>query len=94
MRELWEGDHEELKDAMRTTYEDVMSLRERLQQTCEPAQEESAKAINSYQYYYDKRAREVDVGNKVLLLLNTNQRKDVANILAEYDIVFTDVPAW
>ncbi|XP_047475992.1 uncharacterized protein LOC125029857 [Penaeus chinensis] len=77
LRELWEGDREAIEDDTRTTYEYVVNLRERLQETCKLAQEELEKAGDSYQYYYDKRAREreVNVGDKVILLLPTSHNK-------------------
>lgn len=71
------GDHEELKDDMRTTYVYIISLRKRLQQKCKLAQEDLVKAGDSHQYCYDKRAceREVDVGNKVFFLLPASHNK-------------------
>lgn len=89
LRELWEGDREAIEDDTRTTYEYVINLRERLQETCKLAQEELQKAGDSYQYYYDNRAREreVNVGDKVLLLLPTSRNKLLLQWQGPFEVV-------
>ncbi|XP_063613940.1 uncharacterized protein LOC134787153 [Penaeus indicus] len=89
LRELWEGDREAIEDDTRTTYEYVINLRERLQETCKLAQKELEKAGDSYQYYYDKRAREreVNVGDKVLLLLPTSHNKLLLQWQGPFEVV-------
>lgn len=89
LRELWEGDREAIEDDTRTTYEYVINLRERLQETCKLAQEELEKAGDSYQYYYDKHAREreVNVGDKVLLLLPTSHNKLLLQWQGPFEVV-------
>ena len=72
LRELWSG---EVKDEqVLSTYQYVIELRERLEQTCQLARDNLKKVQFKQKTYYDKRARsrKFDVGDKVLLLL---QRK-------------------
>ena len=50
LRELWENKNNAIEDDTRTTYEYVVDMRERLQDTCKMAQEELEKAGDSYQH--------------------------------------------
>ncbi|XP_038054655.1 uncharacterized protein LOC119726874 [Patiria miniata] len=75
LRELWskENDEEEVK----TTYEYVVELRNRLERTCQLAQDELAKSAKRYKKYYDVRTRDrkFTKGDKVLVLLPTDSNK-------------------
>ncbi|XP_071949807.1 uncharacterized protein [Antedon mediterranea] len=75
LRELWTG--EVHTPETKTTYQYVLDLKERLNETCAVAQKNLQKAKGRYKKYYDKksRAREFQVGDKVLLLLPTDRNK-------------------
>ena len=75
LRELWS---EEIPDEqVSSTYQYVIDLRERLEQTCKLAHENLHKAQGKQKAYYDRRAkpRRFNVGDKVLLLLPTDSNK-------------------
>ena len=75
LRELWS---EEIPDEqVSSTYQYVIDLRERLEQTCKLAHENLRKAQGKQKAYYDRRAksRRFNVGDKVLLLLPTDSNK-------------------
>ena len=75
LRELWS---EEIPDdQVSSTYQYVIDLRERLEQTCKLAHENLRKAQGKQKAYYDRRAKSqrFNVGDKVLLLLPTNSNK-------------------
>ncbi|XP_069157618.1 uncharacterized protein [Procambarus clarkii] len=75
LRNLWEGN--DCTPITKTTYEYVIDLRERLENTCQLAREELAKAKEYQKQTYDKKAKERKfiVGDKVLLLLPTSKNK-------------------
>ncbi|KAJ8050432.1 hypothetical protein HOLleu_03637 [Holothuria leucospilota] len=75
LRELWTG--ETTDDETKTTYQYILDLRQRLEDTCEMARNELQKAGERSKFYYDRRTREKNfkVGNKVLLLLPTDENK-------------------
>ena len=62
---------------MRTTYQYVVDLRERLEETCQIVQEQSSKSSKRYKYYADikKKDRQLQQGDEVLLLLPTDNNK-------------------
>ena len=75
LRELWTDDASE--EVVKTTYEYVIDLRNRLESTCQMAQEELSKASGRYKKYYDSRTRDrkFAVGDRVLVLLPTDSNK-------------------
>ena len=75
LRELWSDEVND--EQVLSTYQYVIELRERLEQTCKLAQENLEKVQIKQKTYYDKRARSLkfDVGDKVLLLLPTESNK-------------------
>ena len=75
LKELWTK--EEVEPEVKTTYEYVVDLRNRLKETCELAQVELRKAQNRQRKYYNRKAvkREFKVGSKVLILRPTNNNK-------------------
>ena len=75
LKELWSGEKE--TSEVRSTYEFVLDLRERLEQTCKLAQEELRKATARSKGYYNRksRMRRFKVGDLVLLLLPTDSNK-------------------
>ncbi|MES9994361.1 MAG: RNase H-like domain-containing protein [Candidatus Thiodiazotropha sp.] len=87
LRELWS---EEVQDEqVLSTYQYVLDLRERLEQTCNLAHENLKKAQVRQKVYYDRRARsrKFNVGDKVLLLLPTNSNKLLLQWRGPYEIV-------
>ncbi|XP_069189858.1 uncharacterized protein [Procambarus clarkii] len=75
LKNLWEG--EDCTPETKTTYEYVIDLRNRLEETCKLARKELAKAKEYQKSRYDQKARErkFKVGDKVLLLLPTSRNK-------------------
>ena len=75
LKELWtkEIDDPEVK----STYQYVIDLRERLEATCELARSNLASASKKNKVYYDKstKQRHMKVGDKVLVLLPTDKNK-------------------
>ena len=67
LRELWSDEVND--EQVLSTYQYVIELRERLEQTCKLARENLEKVQIKQKTYYDKRARsrKFDVGDKVLL---------------------------
>jgi len=56
LKHLWTGENEDPE--VKTTYQYVLDLHERIQETCQLAQEEIAKIQKRNQTYYNRRARE------------------------------------
>ena len=75
LKELWTKEVQEPE--IKSTYQYVLDLRERLEETCKLAQQESSKAKQKYTFHYNKRtkSRECEVGDEVLLLLPTDGNK-------------------
>ncbi|GFO44380.1 hypothetical protein PoB_007088500 [Plakobranchus ocellatus] len=75
LRELWMKEIEE--PDVKSSYEYVLNLRERLDDTLKIAREELEKAQGRQKRYYDRTAkrRKFSVGEKVLVLLPTNSNK-------------------
>ena len=71
------------------TYQYVIELRERLEQTCQLARDSLEKVQFKQKTYYDKRARsrKFDVGDKVLLLLPTESNKLLLQWKGPYEVV-------
>ena len=68
---------ESVEPEVKTTYEYVVDLKERLQDTCELAQQELLKSQVKQQKYYNRKtqARSFQAEDKVLVLLPTNSNK-------------------
>ncbi|XP_067659772.1 uncharacterized protein [Haliotis asinina] len=75
LRELWTKDI--ANNEVRTTYEYVVDLQNRIEDTMRLAHQELKKASGRYQKYYNARSkdRKMVPGDKVLVLLPTNQNK-------------------
>ena len=75
LRELWSGEVND--EQVLSTYQYVIELRERLEQTSQLARDNLEKVQFKQKTYYDKgvRSRKFDVGDKVLLLLPTESIK-------------------
>ena len=87
LRELW---YWEVNDEqVLSTYQYVIELRERLEQSCQLARDNLEKVQFKQKTYYDKRARsrKFDVGDKVLLLLQTESNKLLLQWKGPYEVV-------
>nr|XP_054751019.1 uncharacterized protein LOC129256850 isoform X2 [Lytechinus pictus] len=75
LRELWTGEADTAET--KTTYQYVLDLKNRLDETCRNAHEELQKSSTRYERYYNRNAkhREFQVGDQVLLLLPTDRNK-------------------
>jgi len=69
--------NETVEPEVKTTYEYVVDLKERLQETCELAQQELLKSQEKQQKYYNRKAkaRIFQKGEKVLVLFPTDSNK-------------------
>ena len=87
LRELWSGEVND--EQVLSTYQYVIELRERLEQTCQLAHDNLKKVQFKQKTYYDKRARsrKFDVGDKVLLLLPTESNKLLLQWKGPYEVV-------
>ena len=75
LKELWTSNIED--EEVKTTYQYVVDLRQRLEDTCKLAQEELVKNSKKYKTYYDtkSKARSLKKGEEVLLLLPSDNNK-------------------
>lgn len=75
LRELWTGEVDE--PDTKTTYQYVLDLKDRLQLTCEVAQQNFSKSAERYRKQYNKKAKErkFEVDDEVLLLLPSDNNK-------------------
>jgi transposase InsO family protein len=75
LRELWTK--KELEPEVKTTYEYVIDLQNRLKETCELAQIELKKAQEKQRKYYNLKSvkREFEPGSKVLIMRPNNNNK-------------------
>lgn len=86
LEELWTGGAEPEK---RVTYEYVVDLRNRLEETCKLAQENLVQAQRKYKHHYDKktRPRKFEVGEQVLVLLPLENNKFLLQWKGPYEVV-------
>lgn len=75
LKEIWTK--ESLGEEVRTTYQYVIDLKQRMEETCKLAQEELKKSSSRYKYYFDKKAvpRSFKEGDQVLVMLPTDHNK-------------------
>ena len=75
LKDIWSN--QKVGSEVKTTYQYVLDLQERLEETCELARHELSKAQCKQKRYYDvkTRDRELKTGDKVLLLLSTDHNK-------------------
>ena len=87
LRELWSGEVND--EQVLSTYQYVIELRERLEQTCQLARDNLEKVQFKQKTHYDKcaRSRKFDVGDKVLLLLPTESNKLLLQWKGPYEVV-------
>ena len=87
LKELWS---KEIKDpSVKTTYQYVVDLRDRLESTCQLAKENLASAANKQRAYYNRnaRTRKLKVGDKVLVLLPTDNNKLLMQWKGPFNVV-------
>ena len=87
LRELWTG--KDVDDDVKSTYQYVLELRERLEETCALAQDSLRKAKCRQKSYYDKKAqnRTFKAGDQVLLLLPTDNNKLIMQWKGPFDVL-------
>ena len=75
LKRIWTNEDEDPE--MKTAYQHVIDLRQRVEETCELAKHELAKVQTRNQNYYNRktRQRKLQVGDSVLLLLPTEHNK-------------------
>jgi hypothetical protein len=75
LRELWTGTN--VEEEVKSTYQYVLELHQRLEETCVLAHDSLSKAKIRQKHYYDKKAhsRAFNAGDQVLLLLPTDNNK-------------------
>ena len=85
--EIWTSEEQHQED--QTTYQHVMELRVRLEETCELAHQELHKAKEKQKKWYAKGARKkrLQVGDKVLLLLPTETSKLTMQWKGPYKVI-------
>jgi len=78
LKHLWTGEKEDPE--IKTAYQYVLDLCERIEETRQLAQEEISKVQQRNQIYYNRRTRErrLNIGDSVLLLLPTNNKLTLA----------------
>ena len=87
LRQLWS---KEIQDqSLRSTYQYVIELRERLETTLAIAQDNLSKMSRKYKRHYDRKAgkRTLKVGDKALVLLPTDNNKLLMAWKGPYDVV-------
>ena len=77
------------KMLMRSTYQYVIELRDRLESTLEIAQDNLSKMSRKYKRHYDQKAgkRQLKVGDKALVLLPTDKNKLLMGWKGPYEVV-------
>ena len=85
LKELWTG--ETGGTEVKTSYQYVFELRECLNNTMKIAQEELLKSRKKNKALYDRRAREFQEGDKVLLLLPTDTNKLLMQWKGPYEVM-------
>ena len=75
LREIWSND--ELNEELMNTYEYVLDLRNKLEETCKLAIEALVSAQEKQKFYHDKKARprSLEPGDEVLILLPSEKNK-------------------
>jgi len=89
LKRIWTGEKEDAK--VKTAYQYVVDLHERIEETCELAKNELSKIQVWNQKYYNRRARDrkLHVGDSVLLLLPIEQNKLALAWCGPYTVVGT-----
>lgn len=87
LKELWSK--EDVDPDVKTTYQYVLDLKERLSSTCELVKNELTKSNEHYKKHYDRKARSrsFKVGDYVLILLPTDNNKLLMHWKGPFEVV-------
>ena len=87
LRELWTK--QTTDPEVKSTYQYVIDLQDRLEQTCDLARQELAKAQSKQKKYYDVRSKDrvFQAGDKVLILLPTDENKLLMHWKGPFEIL-------
>ena len=87
LRDIWAD--EDINKQMKTTYQYVLELRERLESTCKLAHDELRKAQGNQHKWFNKKAKakHLKEGDQVLLLLPTKLNKVEMQWQGPFDII-------
>ena len=87
LKEMWTKDLDE--EEVKTSYQYILELKDRIQKTCQLAREELTKSARRYKRYYDKKtkSRTLQVDDEVLILLPTNSNKLLLQWKGPYKVV-------
>ena len=87
LKELWTK--EKNNPDIQNSYQYVIDLKDKLSTTCEVVKQELEKSAKRYKHYYDskKRPRNLEVGEKVLILLPTESNKLLMQWKGPYSVV-------
>ncbi|XP_047488137.1 uncharacterized protein LOC125038640 [Penaeus chinensis] len=87
LHELWTNDS--IDSEVKTTYQYVLDLRSRLEETAKLAAEQAEISSRNYKTYYDLKAkpRKLDMGDDVLVLLPSSSNKLIMQWLGPYPVV-------
>ncbi|XP_041477315.1 uncharacterized protein LOC121425354 [Lytechinus variegatus] len=87
LKELWS--EEIAEEDVKSTYQYVLDLQDRLEMTCKVAKAELEKSSRKYKKHFDVKARErrFECGDRVLLLLPTSSNKLLMQWKGPFDVV-------
>ncbi|KAJ8027088.1 hypothetical protein HOLleu_32126 [Holothuria leucospilota] len=87
LKEVWSG--EKIEEEVKSTYQYVMELRDRLEATCELARNELLKSAKRYKKSFDVRSkdRKFKVGDMVLILLPTDSNKLLMQWKGPFEVI-------
>ena len=87
LKQLWSKEIEDPE--VRSTYQYVIELRDRLESTLEIAQDNLSKMSRKYKRHYDQKAgkRQLKVGDKALVLLPIDKNKLLMGWKGPYEVV-------
>ena len=86
LKALWTDEED---SEVKNTYQYIIDLKNRLEETCKLARESLYNAQGEYKHYYDKKSRKRNfkVGTKVLLLLPTDHNKLTLQWKGPFEVV-------
>ncbi|XP_041461733.1 uncharacterized protein LOC121413037 [Lytechinus variegatus] len=87
LKELWTGEAETAET--KSTYQYILDLRNRIDETCRNAHTQLQKSSERYARYYNQKAkhREFQIGDRVLLLLPTDRNKLLLQWKGPFEVV-------
>ena len=93
LQRCWTQEKDE-GDEVRSSYQYVLDLKEKLESTCKLAREALKSSHERYKKYYDRKARNrvYQIGDKVLLLLPTDNNKLLLQWKGPFEIIERNLP--